>query len=420
MSSRAIRPSVNELMWTAVLRAARPVTRSPWWLRITVLYLLTRLVTFVIFSAAALHQGPNPWIQASPGYLQFIGIWDSEWYHRIFQDLYPQTIPRAANGSPQENAWAFYPLFPLLVRGLWLVTGLDWLVLAPLVATLAGLAATLMVYKLFRLFASTVTATWGIAFLLVFPISPILQVPYSESLNLFLLSAALYLVIKHRYVLAVPVMILADLSRPIGVAFAGFVFLHLLFRLVPAEQLSWAAIRQAWDRIPVRERISAPVLLVASGLAAFAWPMIAWWVTGDPNAYTDTETVWRGGPLILFKPWFDSGVQLLGPLLGLLAPLLLVAACFVYLNSASVRKIGIDLRLWCACYIFYLLAVLHPQTSTFRLLLPLFPLALATAFISKSKAFRAAVLVSFLLLQIVWVVWLWAWAQLPGGGDYPP
>jgi hypothetical protein len=28
--------------------------------------------------------------------------------------------------------------------------------------------------------------------------------------------------------------------------------------------------------------------------------------------------------------------------------------------------------------------------------------------------------VMFLLLQIVWVVWLWAWAQLPGGGDYPP
>jgi hypothetical protein len=24
------------------------------------------------------------------------------------------------------------------------------------------------------------------------------------------------------------------------------------------------------------------------------------------------------------------------------------------------------------------------------------------------------------LLQIVWIVWLWAWAPLPGGGDYPP
>jgi hypothetical protein len=30
------------------------------------------------------------------------------------------------------------------------------------------------------------------------------------------------------------------------------------------------------------------------------------------------------------------------------------------------------------------------------------------------------VITMFILLQIVWVVWLWAWAQLPGGGDYPP
>jgi len=26
----------------------------------------------------------------------------------------------------------------------------------------------------------------------------------------------------------------------------------------------------------------------------------------------------------------------------------------------------------------------------------------------------------FVLLQIVWIVWVWAWAPLPGGGDYPP
>jgi len=68
----------------------------------------------------------------------------------------------------------------------------------------------------------------------------------------------------------------------------------------------------------------------------------------------------------------------------------------------------------------YLLLFLHPQTSTFRMLLPLFPLALAAAVLSRSKAYRGTVIVMFVILQIVWIVWLWAWAQLPGGGDYPP
>lgn len=421
-------PSVNSLLWESLRSALRPILRTPWWVRITLLYLVTRLFSFIVFSAAAMQQGPNPWFEAKPGYVQFIGIWDGQWYQRIFQGLYPQEIPRSADGAAKENAWAFYPLFPLLVRGLWTLTGLEWAVLAPLVATLAGLAAALMIYKLFRLFASTVTATWGVVFLLVFPISPILQVPYSESLNLFLLSAALYLVIKHQYFWAMPVVLLSALSRPIGVAFAGFVFLHLLFRLLAKTEPLAAPVRSGrlpllsvrLAEIPRRQRWGGFFLLVVSGLAAFAWPLIAWWVTGDIRSYTETETVWRGGPLVLFMPWFDTGIQLLGPVFGLLAPFVLVIAAMLYLNSAAVRKIGVDLQLWCLCYFLYLLAVLHPQTSTFRLLLPLFPLALATAFISRSRAFRAAVVVFFLLLQIVWVVWLWAWAPLPGGGDYPP
>lgn len=427
MSSELAKPSVNQLLWDSLRSAMRPVFRSPWWVRITLLYVVTRLFSFIVFSAAAIQQGPNPWFEPRPDYLNFIGIWDSEWYQRIFQGLYPQEIPRGVDGAAKENAWAFYPVFPLLVRGIWSVTGLDWLILAPIVATVAGLAASLMIYKLFRMFASTITATWAVAFILVFPISPILQVPYAESLNLFLLSAALYLVIKHQYFWAMPVVLLSALSRPIGVAFAGFIFLHLLFRLfdraaAPGGGLAGKlrSVPAAVRRIPVRQRWGAVGLLLLSVLAAFAWPLIAWLVTGDLRAYTETETVWRGGPLVLFQPWFDTGVQLLGPVFGVLAPFGLVIAAALYLNSAAVRKIGLDLRLWCLCYFGYLLAVLHPQTSTFRLLLPLFPLALAAAFISRSRAFRGAVLVLFLLLQIVWVVWLWAWAPLPGGGDYPP
>ncbi len=428
-------PSANRVVWAALRRGLRPVVRSPWWIRITLLYLVTRLFSFAVFSAAAMQQGPNPWFAPKPDYWHFIGIWDGEWYQRIFQGFYPQEIPRGADGVAKENAWAFYPLFPLLVRGIWSVTGLDWLILAPIVATVAGLAASLMIYKLFRLFASTVTATWAVAFILVFPVSPILQVPYAESLNLFLLAAALYTVIKHRYFLALPLVAFSALSRPIGVAFAGFVFLHLLFRLLerpnPAgsrtagetgtgRSTSWRSLPRRWREIPSAQRWGGACLLLVSTLVAFAWPLIAWWVTGDLKAYTETETAWRGGPLILFMPWFDTSVQLFGPVFGLLAPFGLVLAALLYFNSTAVRKLGLDLRLWCLCYFLYLLAVLHPQTSTFRLLLPLFPLALAAAFISRSRAFRGAVLVFFLLLQIVWVVWLWAWAPLPGGGDYPP
>ena len=161
-------------------------------------------------------------------------------------------------------------------------------------------------------------------------------------------------------------------------------------------------------------------LTAVSGLGALMWPGIAWAVTGDIRAYTKTETVWRGHDLVPFKPWFDTGILLFGPVLGVLAPFVFVALFTLLMTCRPVRALGTELRLWCACYMGYLLLFLHPQTSTFRMLLPLFPLALAAALISRSRAYRGAVVVMFVLLQIVWIVWLWAWAPLPGGGDYPP
>ena len=161
-------------------------------------------------------------------------------------------------------------------------------------------------------------------------------------------------------------------------------------------------------------------LTAVAGVSALAWPAAAWAATGDPLAYTKTETVWRGHDLVPFKPWFDAGVDLFGPVLGILAPLIFVGLFAWLLFLPPVVRLGVEMRLWCAAYMGYLLVFLHPQTSTFRMLLPLFPLALGAALLSRSRAYRGAVVTMFVLLQVVWIVWLWAWAQLPGGGDYPP
>ncbi|WP_240629608.1 hypothetical protein [Specibacter cremeus] len=407
---RAAAPTLNGVLFGAVRRGTDPLRRAPWWAKVSLLFLATRLVAYWIFLGVALHQGPSPWGAGQPGYLQFIGIWDSEWYQRIFSGGYPSVLPRGDDGAVQTNAWAFYPLFPLLVRGLNAVTGLGWEVAAPLVAFAAAWAAALMVFVLFRRFAEPATALWGTAFVFTFPASPILQVPYAESLNLLLLAAALYLLSARNYWAALPMVVLMGFSRPTGVPFAAVVGLHLALR--------WWNRRK--DPFPGAELASGAVLLVGAAVAAVAWPVIAWAATGDMRAYMDTETSWRGHTLVLFKPWFDAGAGLAGPLWGWLLPVLLAALAVLYLTSRPVVRLGPDLRLWCAVYLLYLLAVLDPQTSTFRMMLPFFPLGLAAAHLSRSRAYRGAVLVFFVLLQIVWVAWLWRWTELPGGGDYPP
>lgn len=397
--------------------------RWPWWVQVAAIYAAARLVSACIFMAAALHQGVNPWFPPKPDYWHFINTWDARWYGEVIDNGYPTELPVDSAGSVQENAWAFYPLFPLLGRALSAATGLIPPVSLTLIAMLAGLAASFVVYSLFRHRAAHGAALWGVAFFATFPVSAILQVPYAESLNMLLLASALLLVLRRHYLLAIPVVVLMALSRPTGVPFAAMAGILFLYRLWEA----WQGMRRRADPGRHHGRAHSPhelwalaALTAASGISALLWPAIAWATTGDIAAYTKTETVWRGHDLVPFKPWFDTGVLLFGPVLGLAAPFAFVAVFALFLLSRPVAHLGTELRLWCACYMGYLIVFLHPQTSTFRMLLPLFPLALGAVLVSRSKAYRGAVLTMFILLQIVWVVWLWAWAELPGGGDYPP
>ncbi|WP_432398744.1 hypothetical protein ACRQ5B_10910 [Pseudarthrobacter sp. L19] len=417
---------MNGALWRLITAVGVRAALWPWWLQISALYVAARLVSACIFAGAALQQGVNPWFPPKPDYWNFINIWDARWYGEALRNGYPSELPVDAAGNVKENAWAFYPLFPLLGRVLSGLTGLAPATSLTLIASLAGLGAALVVYRLFRFKAGHCTALWGSVFVATFPVAPILQVPYAESLNLLLLGAALLLVLERRYLWAMPVVLLMDLSRPTGVPFAamlGLLFLYRLYGRVSVgrgRRLSGQApAGGSADDTPAGLWTLAALTAVA-GVGALLWPAIAWAVTGDIQAYTRTETVWRGHDLVPFKPWFDTGVQLFGPVLGLLAPFVFVALFALLMMSKPAVRLGTELRLWCVCYVGYLLVFLHPQSSTFRMLLPLFPLALSAAWISRSRAYRGAVVVMFLLLQLVWVVWLWAWAQLPGGGDYPP
>lgn len=395
-------------------RAVDAVRRWPWWLQVSALYVAARLVSAWIFMAAALHQGTNPWFPARPDYWNFINIWDARWYGEVISNGYPADLPVDAAGNVQENAWAFYPLFPFLGRGLSALTGMAPAAALALIAMFSGLGAAVVLYSLFRHKVPHGTAMWAVAFFATFPVSAILQVPYAEPLTILLLAAALLLVIRRQYLAAMPVVLLMCLSRPVGVPFAAMVGLLFAYRLV---QRSRGRDSQPHSK---RELAALAGLAAFSGASALIWPVAAWAATGDIEAYTKTETVWRGHDLVPFKPWFDTGTQLFGPVLGMLAPFLFAGLFALMLFSPPVLKLGLELRLWCACYMAYLLLFLHPQTSTFRMLLPLFPLALGAALLSRSRAYRGTVIVMFVLLQIVWIVWLWAWAQLPGGGDYPP
>lgn len=424
MSSTAVADPARSAHDSRAGRMRRLWAAAPWWLAVLVVYGVSRVWGWAVFTVVGAQQGPGPWGNGALGYLDFVNTWDADWYHTIFREGYPFQVPRDSLGTVSENAWAFYPVFPLLVRVIDALTGTGWAVTAATVSLVAGFGAALVFYRLVcqaPVMAGPCTpggvsrpALWAVAVFAFNPVAPVLQTPYAEALSMLFLLSAMLCVVRDRPVWVTVFVVAQALTRPTGVALAAALGVWWLWRSV-GDVL---ARRRAWYRCLDRWLV---VALIACA-AALAWPAIAWVVTREPMAYTETEAAWRGSQHVIpVLPWFHEATDLLGPIAGLVAPVVLVAAVVMLLRSDTVKRaLPLFVRVWIAAYGCYLLLVLNPQSSTFRLLLPWAPLAAALVHVSDSRAYRVLLVIFGAVLQIVWVGWLWHWKQLPGGGDYPP
>lgn len=369
--------------------------RLPWWLGVLGVWGASRLVTTGILLSFAARQGENAWTGASPGYLDFARLWDAHWYYIIAAVGYPDEIPRDENGLTGESAWAFMPVYPGLVRlGMALtgdVSAQGFAAVAVTISVLSSLAAALLFFVLARRWLSAGTAMLATALFCAAPLSPILQVAYAEALHLALLLAALVLVLDRRWVALPFVVTVMALTRPSGLAFALLLVFVWLRR--------W--MRRADDPFPTIERVRLGLAAAIAGLAGLAWPGIIALSTGELLGYIDTELAWRRPylgdvELLPFTPWWQgaqwwagqqwwpgpalpglpwSAGEVLGPVI-LIALLGLAAAAFAL---PAMRRMPIELRFWIVAYSLYLLAVFFPQSSTFRLLVPLAPVLGAVA-----------------------------------------
>lgn len=388
------------------------VRATPWWLRVIGVFVASRVVTTAILLWFASVQEANPWTDAAPDYARYARIWDGHWYYIISVVGYPTELPMTDSGHVGENAWAFMPAFPMLVR-LFTLLGLDFGVVASTLSTLFALGAALVFSRILAARLGESTALFGVVLFCVAPLSPILQVAYAESMALFLLALALWLLLERQYWMLLPVITVLSLTRPGALAFALALGLHVLYRW-------W---RRGAEPFARHEAIPAVVATVWSVLAGFAWLLIAWGVTGSFSAYMDTELAWRSAyighrELVPFTPWLHAA----GFWLRFDAGWLIVAAAAVsiigfvaLLLSPAGRRLGVDLRLWLASYALYLLAVFFPQSSTFRLLMPLFP-ALGILAQPRHPLYRLGIVLLCIAGQVYWTSIGW----YVDGADWTP
>lgn len=384
---------------------------APVAVRVGVLYLAARAVTTALLLLATQVAVPESRFGADPTLGAFVMGWDAEWYSFIAQYGYPTELPRGDDGLVTTNQWAFMPLYPALAA----IVGLPFGVYgagALLVSLVAGYLAALVLFHLLRVHLDEVATTWAVLFFVSGPLAALFQVGYAESLFLLWLFCALWCVVRRRYgwlYLLIPLM---GFTRPGVLAFSLFLALYGI----------WRWFRRRSDELRATEIVHIVALGLLAAAVGFSWQFITGAVTGEPDGYLQTELSWRrgwtgeSGGFIPFDGFVQASAiwfRLWGmpEWVGYAALSLAVAgAAAVLLYPPQVRRLGVEVRLWSASYLVYLLAVFFPQSSLFRLLVPLSPLAGALA-VPRSTAWRVSVLGLCLVGQWWWIYNMYALAN---------
>jgi hypothetical protein len=220
--------------------------------------------------AVALALGPQWRATVSRLYL-----WDATYYAHIAAIGYPIHVATSPGGGlVRGGTLAFYPLFPELARLVHL-TGLSGVASCLLVAWAASAALGPAVAAVVRDHGgSNRTALIAVALLGALPMSITLQMAYAESTFVLLTVLALLAVQQRRWSAAGVLLLLAGLTRPVGVVAAVGVAGYALATAHASGRLRAEATRIAAATVP--GLVSGPLYWAFVALRTGMWD--AWFV----------------------------------------------------------------------------------------------------------------------------------------------
>ncbi|MFD8482528.1 hypothetical protein [Kitasatospora sp. NPDC059673] len=216
-------------------------------------------------------------------------MWDAYWYQDIAVHGYAGSEPVPGPHGPYE-AYAFFPIYPMLLRAVWWILPLPVHYAALLVAWAGSLAAAWGIFAVAaRLHGRRVgviaAVLWG-----VLPYAVVESMAYSELVFTAFAAWTMYAAVTRRWVWAGVLCSLAGLTRPTGVA----VVVGVGVGAVWAAFTQWRQARRAGE---VRERRALWLRpLIGCALAPLGFLSFVAWVgvqKGRWDGYFRVQDAWQ-------------------------------------------------------------------------------------------------------------------------------
>lgn len=194
-------------------------------------------------------------------FLDIWGAWDTGYYMYLAKNWYP---PIDLFLGASKN-YAFFPLYPLLMRILGTILGGNFYVAGLIISNISLLIACVFLYKSVVLEADKNTALRSVKYLFLFPTAFIFSGVFTESLFVALAIICFYYAKKENWFLVSVAGFFLALTKLIGV----FIIFPLLFEYLSKKRFKFSAIKN--DLLFL--------LFIPSGLVLFS--LYCYYRTGD-------------------------------------------------------------------------------------------------------------------------------------------
>lgn len=312
--------------------------------------------------------------------------WDADWYLRA-ADGYQKAVPKGTGNAAQSDL-AFFPLYPLLIRGLSEATGLSPVISGLLIATVAGALASVAIFLLARRVADEKVANRTVALFAFFPGAYALSTVYPEGLFVMLCAGCLLALIEQRWLLAGLLAAAGTATRPNGLILA-----------VCCAMAAFGAIKRRRDF----RALVAPALAPLGALAFFVYLAVH---TGDRLAWFHAQSAGWGQEIDLgFNTAKTVASVLQNPTVDLNVT---IATTCLFMAIAG----GLLLMKWrppSAFWLFFVfvggiigpVVMAHGFSLTPRTLMTAFPLLIAAAYRLKDVAYAVTLAVFASMMSIL-------------------
>lgn len=318
--------------------------------------------------------------------------WDAIAYQRIVTSGYHSGFDLSA----------YFPLFPMLGRGLSLLTGSEPLLSLLIVSSLAMLLAMVVLYEVVKEDFSDSTARAAVVVAVIFPSAFYYFAPYPQSLSLLLTLVAYQAARKQRWLQAALAGLAAGLTHSTVVPLAILLGIQALSRIKPDR--SAFTIKNALTFIPA----AAPFAGMGLFLAWRAWQ----------GFMPITELMQYGWQRVMQWPWvtFAAVIECFatGRINTNFVIDLILIIFTIILSILGWKKLPFPQWLYQITLLIYLSSTSswgQPLTGYSRYMLVMFPVFTASALLIQNKLPRliltAISLALLLLLSGVYFMWGW-------------